>query len=323
MVIFLHGPDSFRSHERMLQLRDAFVKKYDPSGANVVSLDGAGLTIEQFRQAVLSSGFLISRRFVMLDRPLEADHAVQEAFSELLKTDAIPKETILVVRSGEEAPVKKTKAKAQASSLLNSLKALDHAETFDELRPHDVEQWIIRRVRQRGGSIDRDATAQLASAVGSDLWRAANEVDKLVHVRGGVIHAKDVETESTALETNIFDLTDALSRKEVSTAIRLLEDQLDDGANALYLVSMLARQVRILMSVADAVRQNVQPSAIADHLSLHPFVVRKALESIRTFSQSELLRAHDALVELDHTLKSTRQDPRALLDRFVLETSGG
>lgn len=327
MIIVLSGADTYRSRERLKQLREAFVKKYDPSGLNVRQFESAGLTFEEFESAVTSHGFLSSRRFVVVERPFDIDQKAQRQMVDLFLEKKVPAECIVVFWIGDE-PAKKSrkgaksgKAETAGQPLANVLKQADTHEAFEVLSPNDVESWIQKFVKHRGGTIDRAAVSHLAAAVGSDLWLAANELTKLLHQQSGRIDAAAAQASIAAKEEeNIFAFTDALSRKDGRQALQLLEQQFDAGANALYLVSMLTRQVRILLSVGDVMSAEPNPATIATRLKLHPFVVQKSLQQVRKFSQSELLVAHDALVEVDRKLKSTRENPRALLELFVLRT---
>lgn len=319
MVIVLEGTDTFRSRERLHQLREAFRRKHDPGGFNVVTLDGQGLRFEEFREHVVSQGFLSPRRFVVIERPTEAEPKVQEAMAELIRSKGVPETTILVVRLEDGAPRKRT-ASEPAAPWAVALAQAERRERFDPLEPTAVERWIVQRGRTLGATVERSAAALLASRVGNDLWRAANELEKLVHAhRGQPITAAAVTAAiAEQPEENIFALTDALGQRDLRQALTLLEQQLAEGAHPLYLLAMLARQVRILLGVAEVARSEPNPATVARRLQLHPFVARKALAQVRSFSQRELLDAHDALVAADQQLKSAPVDPRVVLERFVV-----
>ncbi|MBI4092336.1 MAG: DNA polymerase III subunit delta [Candidatus Kerfeldbacteria bacterium] len=318
MIIFLTGPDTYRSRERLHALRDAFVKKYDPSGMNVVTLEGAGLKFEDFQQSAASQGMLSSRRFVMVKRPFEADRKTQDAIAGFIGEKSVPEETIVVFWSGEEKIKKRKGEKTEPSRLEAVLSAIKHRQIFNELEPMKVERWMVSYVKDRGRTIEPAAAEKLASLVGSDLWLATNEMDKLMQGRSKIRLADVNENLSATVEANIFEFVDALSRRQQREAMTLLEDQLASGANELYLLAMIARQIRILLGVADLVSREPNPATIASRMKLHPFVVKKALQQIRSFSQSELIAAHDHVVEIDQKMKSSGGDPRVLLELFVL-----
>lgn len=324
MIIFLSGDDTFRIRERLHQLRDAFVKKYDPTSVNVVTLNGADVKFEDFQRAVSSGGLFSSRRLIIIDRPFESDAKTQEQIADFIDKKAVPEEAI-VVFAGSGAAKKRGKKQGGATPLAAELSKAKHREPYEPLGPAEVEQWIVKRVKERGGTIERAAAGRLAEIVGSDLWFASNEIDKLVHVRkGAAISAADVDADLTGkVEANIFGFTDALSRKDARGALNELERHFSNGANELYLLTMIARQIRILLAIADVAKEEPNPATIARRLNLHPFVVKKGLTQIRTFSSSELLRAHDEITAIDHRLKNSRDNPKALLEQFVLHLCSG
>lgn len=321
MIIVLTGADTFRSRERLRQLRDAFIAKYDPSGVSVATFDGGAARFEELQEAVASRGLLSTRRFVILERPLEGDRKFQESLAAFLRDGGVLKDSIVVLWY-DVASSKRGKASANGP-LTPSVLAADRHEDFAPLDPPAVERWIRKRVADQGGKIAAAAVQHLAAAVGSDLWMAANVINKVFHQTGGDISEPAVVADVTIRSAaDIFAFSDALSRRDGRAAIRLLEQQFSSGANELYLLTMIARQVRILLMVGEAATTERHRATIATRLKLHPFVVGKAMEQIRTFSRRELESAHRRLIEIDGQLKTSDANPRLLLERFVIELCG-
>ena len=82
---------------------------------------------------------------------------------------------------------------------------------------------------------------------------------------------------------------------------------------------MLARQVRVLLGVRELSAQRRRPDDIATELGQRPFVVRKALEQVRSFGAGDLERLHDRLLDLDLATKTGRIQPDVALELFVAE----
>jgi len=82
---------------------------------------------------------------------------------------------------------------------------------------------------------------------------------------------------------------------------------------------MTARQVRILLGVKELAAQRMRPDDIAARLGQKPFVVRKALDQARGFSDAELARLHDRVLELDHASKTGRMEAETGLEVLVVE----
>jgi DNA polymerase III delta subunit len=59
-----------------------------------------------------------------------------------------------------------------------------------------------------------------------------------------------------------------------------------------------------------------------DLVSQHPYVVYQSLKNAGRFTRSELAGYLEMLVRIDLALKSTGQEPRLLLERFLLAVCG-
>ncbi len=113
--------------------------------------------------------------------------------------------------------------------------------------------WIQRRVRERKIAID-GAVQQLANFVGPNLRQLDNELEKLATYAGErPIQSEDVMLlVSDASEAMIWDLTGALSQRNGHCAMLALHSLRRADAHALYLLTMIARQYRIILKVKEA-----------------------------------------------------------------------
>jgi DNA polymerase-3 subunit delta len=123
-------------------------------------------------------------------------------------------------------------------------------------------------------------------------------------------------------EHNLFAFIDDLSLRRSGDALRGLRGLLADGQAAIYILFMLARQVRILLGVQELAAERKRADEIAAQLGQKPFVVRKALEQVRNFTRPELQRIHDRLLEIDHSIKTGRVQAEVALELLVMEVCG-
>ncbi len=196
---------------------------------------------------------------------------------------------------------------------------------------HDREAvaWLEARARALGGPIDSDAAAALVAAVGLSPSQLALALDNAsLHAGPGArVTLADVEAVvPQSRQTVVFDLTDAVGMGDAARALAVLrrifdERAMPERAQALALVSMLARQVRLVWVARVAGGRTAQVAKVP------PFVARKLERQARRFDEARLRRAHEALVRLDLDLKggseAAARAPRLALERWVLETCGG
>ena len=162
----------------------------------------------------------------------------------------------------------------------------------------------------------------LVESLGDDLRMLASEIDNLgTYVgEGGEISADDVRALTpVARQSKVFDLTDALARRDTSTALALLHELLANGESPLGIVALTAFQTRSLMQVKLLSDRGMPAYQIASAAGIAPFVVEKSLRLARRFTFAQLEAAHRTLLEIDTSLKRSRMTPELALDLLVLE----
>lgn len=332
MVIHLTGPDTFRSHRRLQQLRQVWREKFDPHGFNTVTLDGATVTAEELRTAVQTTGLFSPQRFVAVDDYVAgtaacAPSALAEAVMLVLKN----KETVVVIRAIASPTKKKyagkkssskTKSGAVKKTVAKQELSLPEAkvEEFPLLTSFQLTDWVLAEAKTRGGKIGRESVEQLVALCQNDLWRINSELDKLIaYTFGREITSVDVEAMVRSPYTSdIFGLLDAIGQRRQATAVRLLHNELESGTHPLALISTVANHVRTLLMVGGASDKD-SASTLATNLGLHPFVVQKALIQTKLFAPQTLRDWHHQLITIDFQLKSTVLDAETLLDVLLLK----
>ena len=181
--------------------------------------------------------------------------------------------------------------------------------------------WIQRRASEKGLTLQGQAVQKLALFVGSNLRQLDNELDKLgTYAAGRRITADDVDLlVSDASEAKIWDLTDALSRRNGRGAMHSLVDLRRNDANPFYIMTMIARQYRIIIKVKDAMAAGPgSENEIAKRVQEHPFVVKKAMQQARQYTFDELHMIMNRLLETDYAMK-TGYDTDTLVDMLVAD----
>lgn len=333
MIILLYGEDTYRSRERLRTLREAFKKKFDPSGLNVIRLDGETLKPEDATRQLSASGFLADKRFVAIENLFsQGKPDVVRAVVECLRGKQFTEDNVFVFWEGTDMDLpaekknalKKGKRASGSDWAWNEILSLGKQERFAPLEGAKLDAWIIAEAKRHGGAIEPVAAQAFAAIVGSDLWRAHNELEKLLHAStGAAVTLADVEQMLTApLEENIFRFLDALAEKNAAMALKLLEEHFLAGTDPQYLLRMLQWQFRNLLAVRWSLDHGVQPRSLAKQLRLHPFVAQKTADRARAFSFETLRALYDDLILMDEVLKTRRGSSRVPFTLFVANATG-
>jgi DNA polymerase-3 subunit delta len=325
MIIFLYGPDTYRSRQKLKFYREGFKKKYDPSGLNIEILDGEKLTFEIFRQKQGSQGLLSKKRLVIVENLISKNKSskVQTQISDYLKETVLSADQILIFWEGDlgEKRKKGKRVKAAGGTLLDYLLEKAKAEEYLLLSGFKLTAWVEEEIVKRKGRIAAEARELLIGLVGNDLWLMVNELEKLINYKDGKMITKEDVSEfvKAGFDTDIFRLSDALAERKLKSALKLIHDQIESGENELYLLTMLTRQFRILLMVKDAGREESNHYAVASRLGLHPFVCQKALQQVKNFRLAELKDIYQKLMEIDFKIKTGQAEAKVLFDLFIFD----
>jgi DNA polymerase-3 subunit delta len=226
----------------------------------------------------------------------------------------LPETTVLVILVDETLEA--------SHPLLQAARSGGQVRQFIPPKGADLERWIGERARKGGSRISPEAVKMLALHAGHDLRLLAGEIEKLSLYAGagGTIDAQAVRLLTPmAQQARIFDLTDALARRERAQALAILHELLDHGEAPLALTAFIGAQVRTLLLVKDLTERGLRPAQIVETAGLNPYAVSKVLPLVRRFSLSQLKSAYRATLSVDTALKRSRMPAELALDLLVIE----
>ena len=120
-----------------------------------------------------------------------------------------------------------------------------------------------------------------------------------------------------AQQAIVFDLVDALGRRDGRTASQTLHHLLDAGEHPLGLMGMIARQFRLLIQVKELKEEGATPRDIAKALKLHPFPAGKLHNQATHFTAGQLEAVYRHLLDTDLAIKTGEIEADVALDLLV------
>lgn len=327
MFYILHGDDQFSLGEELARMRGQLAGG-DPVMAdlNTTVLDGRQITLGELRHVTDAVPFMTKRRLIivhgLLSRLVPPKGEPQPELTDFVDNLAsylphMPDTTRLVFCEQDKLSashpilaVAREEGKRQQAFI----------KAFDLPKEKTLPAWIRARAADKGGQISNEATALLVTLIGSDLRTLDQEIEKLLVYAGERIVTSDdvMLLVSRAREASVFHLVDSIGSRQTSRALELLHQLLDDGEEPLRLLSMLARQVRILIQIKELSSRGMTAREIASQAHLHPYVAEKGIKQARNFEMDQLEAAHDKLVETDWAIKTGRTGDVLALDALIV-----
>lgn len=189
----------------------------------------------------------------------------------------------------------------------------------------DLDRWIVDRAKEMGGAIIPAAAHIISENVGADLWTIDSELQKLVlYASGRPIAEADVQLMvSQVREASIFSLVDAVMASRPGVAIGLAHQLLDGGSSPSRLLTLLARQVRLLLQAKEMCAEGKSTESMAAALGFRsPWAAKKLAQQAQAYTYQELGAIYRRLVDEDLALKTSRHTPEVGIDVLVVELCG-
>lgn len=327
MIIYLFGPDTFRSRRKLNEIKQKFITEVDKSSLNVESLNGQALDVAAFEKAIFTPPFLAKKRMVIIEDLISKNRG-QKLQKEVLKILAkkIPEHAVIIFWEGGKGTATKSKLTASRGKLLDAkLKKEQFAQEFKLLSPGEVYQFAATEIKARGGQASPSAIRLLSDLVENDLWQLSTEIDKLIAFASGkqITDQHIKKLVKTKLDDDIFKLTDAIGQKNKALALKLISDQLSSGTAPVELLSKITWQFKNLLLVKSFVEEQgggYGDSSLGYQLGLHPFVVKKTMSQVQNHDYNDLKTIYNNLMTIDFKLKTSQVDPEVLFDLLVVKS---
>jgi len=271
------------------------------------SFDGGSLKGDKLKalvDAVNCFPFVSEKRIVRVTEfyPSEKD------FDFYLKSlfDAPPRDSILLIINGG-----KGKAGTAALAKKSNVTYVDCARSDEET----IKKWIFGTCKRAGIVADGVTCGKLASYCVYDMARIAQETEKLLGycTAIGAQRLTDEMVDELVYpdaEYKIYELANALARKNYSVYMRVIKDLSTRGFNEASLLSSLASYFKGLYEVS-LCKGSDQEVALA--LGIKEYAARKNREQAAKFGKTALLDLYNAVYGAISAIKCGEVTPASAL----------
>ncbi len=213
-----------------------------------------------------------------------------------------------------------------------------------------AQAWVLQAIRERGKAIARDAAAELVERVGPNARQLDSELEKLaLYAEGPIVEREDVEAVCVRNKTaRAFALGEALGNRDLPELLRRLDEELWDQASSqksgIRVLYGLISKIRALLLLKEMLREGwVQPTGSfpgfkgqlervpvarlpADRrynpLTINAYVLFKALGQAGRYTEAELIRAMELLLECNLRLVTSALDETLVLQQALVQIVG-
>ena len=302
------------------------VKELVPAGFeefNYHRLEGKGLEIQTLAEQVEAMPMMAERTVLQVtDLDIfKLPEAQRKAFIALIEDLPDYCCLILVYDQLEYKPNRTMKALCKAMDTYVSV------VKFETQSRSDLLNWIARRFRANGKSLDAQTAEHLIFTCGSLMNGLIPEIEKVsAYAKGSIITKADIDAVAAPiLEARVFDMTAAISRRDYDQAAEIMGTLLKLQEDPIMLLAVLGKELRKLYTARLAIDNGKDKFWLMEQWGMRSdYPAKLLLESARKVSTGWAADAVERCRELDLRMKSvTGVDSEAELKLFLMELAQG
>ena len=310
-VYFFTGEESFVLKSALKRLIDTAVPE-DMHDVNLTYLpsDADG---QKIAEACETFPFFTEKRMVILEDSgfitSSAKPDKEDRFLEYLK--APMESTVLVVVA--QSPDKRKKC---VGALQNHV-----VVEFNALSDSELMAWIEKTLRGFNLTIDRSALLFLIEYAEATPQSLICELEKLAsYKKEGVINKDDILSIITpSTDYNVFNMTDALLRRDAKGALSLLSYMLNQKEEPILILGAVSKQYRQILMIKSMLERKASKQEILSTLKIRDFAYKKYEGVCQKRSIESLNKAVDLCYKTDEGLKTGKQFNESALHALILQ----
>lgn len=225
-----------------------------------------------------------------------------------------PAETSVVIFAADELD----KRRKMAKLLIENSVAVE----FVELKDFELKKWAVDKLRELGTQIDDNALNHLIALVGNNVRRLTTELEKLsvAALPDAFITNELIEQlVPNSRELTNFALTDNLLAGNKKQTLQVMKKILDDGAEPLMLLGLIANNYHRLFLAKGLMQKGVERREVARIMKLPPFKQEDFLATARRADERKLSRIMRRIAEADLAIKTSKGTPRLQIEMLICE----
>ena len=286
-------------------LSDTLLREFNESGFSLLTDDVRSAVAAAEQLPMMSS-----RRVVRIRDFAKLREADEQVLIGYLKNPA-PSTVMIFIADDLD------KRKALSKALSDTCTVVD----FPPIKDAEARKWCQTRLKELKITAHDQVLNEIIRLVGTDVQTLYSELDKLASAAAdtGKITLDLVdELIGRSRELSNFELADHLLAKNRKRALETLHRLLDDGAEPLMLVGLIAGNYHRLALGKDLLKRG-GPSEVFRNISMPPFKRDSYLATLQKSDPAKLAKGIQMIAAVDLAIKTSQATPRLQLELLVCE----
>jgi len=191
-----------------------------------------------------------------------------------------------------------------------------------ELKGKNLLDWLSNLAESKGKTLTEENAQLITDIAGENRNILDAQLEKIFTFLGDkkeITYDVITSLSSSLKEYNIFDLQNAIAKKDKSNSLKIALSMMDKGAEPTFIIHMLTRYFTGLVRVNELKEQNLPEQAAARIVGTHPYYYKDYLKARTIYSDDKIYNAAQALLKADLSIKTTSTDEKTVISLLIAE----
>lgn len=317
-LYFFFGEETFLLQHYLGQMKKLLVDDLTES-FNYNKLTKETFDLQSLTDAVESLPMMAENTFVWVD-DIDIFKLPEDDRKKLAELLADIPEYCTVVFTYETIPWKPDK---RFKALWNVVESRGTVVEFVKQEQRDLVNWVTRHFAANKKQISPDLCIYLIDITGGTMTALSGEIAKICAFSGADTIVKsdiDAVTEPV-LDAVVFQMTDMLSDGNYGAALVKLQQLLKLQQDPLAILGAVGGHFRRISTAKTLLENGSNASELAKLYSISEYAAKKSMASAKRFSVAFCTKTAELIMETDHNMKTSYDDPERLLEVLLLQIS--
>ena len=309
-----HGEEAFLLQHYLNQLHKVILDELTES-FNLHRFNQENFDLQHFADAVENLPMMAERTLVQVDDvdlfkfPEDARNRLTEILNDIPEYCTL----VMVYNTVEFKQDKRYKKLSDAISKAEIVE-------FQKQSQRDLIAWISRHFAAKGKYIAPELCGYLLELTDGTMTSIKGEIEKIAAFSAAdAICKEDIDAVTEpVLDAVVFQMTDMLGAKDFAHAMDSLQKLLKMQQEPIVILGAIGGHFRRLAAARRIYEHAGNSGELAKLCGISDYAARKAMSTARQFSADFFKIAMELVLETDHQMKTSYDDPQRLLEVLVL-----
>lgn len=319
------GQEEYMMKLALAEVKSRYIED-DFETLNYTVIDGQNANLDTLINASETLPFMSSKKVVVLkDVSSFLENLDDKGKKALYKYIEDLGDFLLLIFMDDSSSLKKS------TKFYKEIKKEDRQVEFKKLLASDMNKWVNTIAKKNNKTISIvnikyfiDQSSYNSRNVDLNLYDLENEFLKIADYSKEEITKADIDyILIKTLDTNIFEFLEAFSSKSTERSLMLLNQMYESGEPIQRMFFMMIRQIRLILGYVIYRTKGYDNKSIQEKLGIKSYEFSNISRQANNYNLKELENIMQRLLKIDTLMKTSMEDSKLLIERFLVELGHG